>query len=198
MARVLDVGAMGLMVPMVESRQQAQRIADACRYSPVGRRGAAFTVAHDDYTGGDVAGKMTSANENVLLIAQIENHFVFPVAAGKLKPGERLPPARELGERLGINPNTAGKAYQNLKVMRVIVGSSGRGYSVAEDAGAQCREGCYRDVIQRLHESIQEAKAAGISKVVLSKALGVSYESKGGIYEPAPKSVLAVVKRVRK
>ena len=129
---------------------------------------------------------------------QIENHILFAVAAGKLKPGERLATARELSERLGINPNTVGKAYQDLKVMRVIMGSPGRGFFVAEDSGVQCRESCHRDIIERLHWAIQEAKAAGISKAVLSKALGVSYGSKAGIYEPAPKSVLAVAKRVRK
>jgi 2-dehydro-3-deoxyglucarate aldolase/4-hydroxy-2-oxoheptanedioate aldolase len=72
LARVLDIGAMGIMVPMVETEEQAQRIADSCRYPPVGRRGAAFGVAHDDYTGGDVLAKMQQANDNVLLIAQIE------------------------------------------------------------------------------------------------------------------------------
>jgi 2-dehydro-3-deoxyglucarate aldolase/4-hydroxy-2-oxoheptanedioate aldolase len=66
------MGAMGVMVPMVESAEQARRIADSCRYPPVGRRGAAFTVAHDDYTGGDILEKMRTANAEVLLIAQIE------------------------------------------------------------------------------------------------------------------------------
>ncbi len=72
LARVLDVGAMGVMVPMVESAEQARRIVDCCRYPPVGRRGAAFAIAHDDYTGGDIIEKMQSANDEVLLIAQIE------------------------------------------------------------------------------------------------------------------------------
>lgn len=72
MARVLDMGALGVMVPMVETAEQAQRIASSCRYPPVGRRGAAFTVAHDDYTGGDILQKMRGANEQVLLIAQVE------------------------------------------------------------------------------------------------------------------------------
>jgi len=71
-SRPLDVGAMGIMVPMVESEAQARRIADSGRYPPVGRRGAAFGVAHDDYTGGDIIAKMNSANEDVFLIAQIE------------------------------------------------------------------------------------------------------------------------------
>ncbi|MFN8593757.1 MAG: aldolase/citrate lyase family protein [Thermomicrobiales bacterium] len=71
-ARTLDVGAMGLMVPMVESGQQAERIVASSKYPPVGRRGAAFGVAHDDYSGGDIIAKMRSANDEIMLIAQIE------------------------------------------------------------------------------------------------------------------------------
>lgn len=72
MARVLDMGAMGIMLPMVESVEQAQLIVDSCKYPPTGRRGAAFTIAHDDYTGGDVAAKIREANAQTLLVAQIE------------------------------------------------------------------------------------------------------------------------------
>lgn len=71
-ARALDVGAEGLMVPMVETAGQAETIARSARYPPLGRRGAAFGVAHDDYCGGDIVGKIRTANEQTLLIAQIE------------------------------------------------------------------------------------------------------------------------------
>jgi 2-dehydro-3-deoxyglucarate aldolase/4-hydroxy-2-oxoheptanedioate aldolase len=71
-SRPLDVGAMGIMVPMVETASQAQKIVDFAKYPPSGKRGAAFGVAHDDYTGGDIITKMRSANDEVLLIAQIE------------------------------------------------------------------------------------------------------------------------------
>lgn len=71
-ARVLDMGAAGVMVPMVESAAQAATIVASAKYPPVGRRGAAFGVAHDDYAGGDVAEKIRSANDETLLIAQIE------------------------------------------------------------------------------------------------------------------------------
>ncbi|MCA1685057.1 MAG: aldolase, partial [Planctomycetia bacterium] len=71
-ARVLDLGASGVMVPMVETAEQARRIVRAARYPPAGRRGAAFGVAHDDYTGGDLVAKMRSADREVLLVAQIE------------------------------------------------------------------------------------------------------------------------------
>jgi 2-dehydro-3-deoxyglucarate aldolase/4-hydroxy-2-oxoheptanedioate aldolase len=71
-ARVLDVGARGIMVPMVESPEQARLIVQSAKYPPVGRRGAAFGVAHDDYTGGDIVAKINAANDGLLLIAQIE------------------------------------------------------------------------------------------------------------------------------
>ena len=71
-ARLLDVGAMGIMVPMVETAEQAQLLVDSAKYPPVGRRGAAFGVAHDDYQGGDIVQKIQQANERTHVIAQIE------------------------------------------------------------------------------------------------------------------------------
>jgi 2-keto-3-deoxy-L-rhamnonate aldolase RhmA len=72
-APVLDLGALGVMVPMVESVEQAELIVRSVKYPPVGRRGAAFGVAHDDYVAGDVLKKIASANDETLVIAQIES-----------------------------------------------------------------------------------------------------------------------------
>jgi 2-dehydro-3-deoxyglucarate aldolase/4-hydroxy-2-oxoheptanedioate aldolase len=63
---------MGIMVPMVETREQAEFIVSCTRYPPAGRRGAAFGFAHDDYTGGDVRAKMAEADARTLVMAQIE------------------------------------------------------------------------------------------------------------------------------
>ena len=71
-ARALDLGARGVMIPMVESAEQAQSIVQACRYPPVGRRGAAFGFAQCDYLGGDVGDKIRRYHERTLVIAQIE------------------------------------------------------------------------------------------------------------------------------
>lgn len=71
-ARALDIGAMGVMVPMVESRAQAEHLVACTKYPPHGRRGAAFGFAHDDYAGGDIAAKIRIANERTLVIAMIE------------------------------------------------------------------------------------------------------------------------------
>ena len=71
-AHALDAGALGIMVPMVETREQAEFVVSCTRYPPAGRRGAAFGFAHDDYTGGDVAAKIAAADARTLVMAQIE------------------------------------------------------------------------------------------------------------------------------
>jgi len=71
-ARVLDVGALGVMVPMVETAQQARDIVSWSQYPPKGRRGAVLGAAHDDYTGGAVPPKFEQANQRCLLIVQVE------------------------------------------------------------------------------------------------------------------------------
>lgn len=71
-ARALDVGAQEIMVPMVETVEQAREIVVSARYPPRGRRGAAFGFAHDNYEPGDPRLKIDLANERNLVIAQIE------------------------------------------------------------------------------------------------------------------------------
>jgi 2-keto-3-deoxy-L-rhamnonate aldolase RhmA len=71
-ARALDIGALGVMVPMVGTAREAADIVACTRYPPAGRRGAAFGFAHDDYAGGDVAAKIAAIHERTLVIAQIE------------------------------------------------------------------------------------------------------------------------------
>lgn len=71
-ARVLDAGAHGIMVPMVESVAQAQHIVSCSQYPPVGRRGAAFGMAHDDYKAGTPVDKIAAARARTVVIALIE------------------------------------------------------------------------------------------------------------------------------
>ncbi|MFM9966089.1 MAG: HpcH/HpaI aldolase family protein [Planctomycetaceae bacterium] len=71
-ANVLDMGAMGVMVPMCESADQARLLVSSAKYPPIGRRGTAFGIAHDDYRSGSIPDIVRSANDETLLIAQIE------------------------------------------------------------------------------------------------------------------------------
>lgn len=71
-SRVLDMGAMGIMAPMVESAEEARLLVQSAKYPPIGRRGAAFSIAHDDYGTDPIPDIVRSSNDEVLLIAQIE------------------------------------------------------------------------------------------------------------------------------
>jgi 2-dehydro-3-deoxyglucarate aldolase/4-hydroxy-2-oxoheptanedioate aldolase len=69
---LLDLGAQGLMVPHVETGEDAQAIVRGTRYPPDGTRGAAFGVAHDRYRVDDVAATMRAANAESLIVVKIE------------------------------------------------------------------------------------------------------------------------------
>lgn len=72
MARALDAGAEGVMIPRVETREQTLKIIDSMKYPPMGNRGAAFGIAHDDYASTDIATAAAQANEETLVIVQTE------------------------------------------------------------------------------------------------------------------------------
>ncbi|SEC34754.1 DNA-binding transcriptional regulator, MocR family, contains an aminotransferase domain [Streptomyces misionensis] len=52
------------------------------------------------------------------------------VGAGQLRPGQALPPMRELATRLGVNPNTVAAAYRTLRERGVIETAGRRGSRV--------------------------------------------------------------------
>lgn len=71
-ARAMDMGAEGLMLPMVGTGAEAREIVRAMKYYPAGGRGVALQIAHDSYRPGAVADKLTAANRRSTLFCQIE------------------------------------------------------------------------------------------------------------------------------
>ncbi len=71
-SRCLDAGAEGIMVPMTSTREQAEEIVRYAKYTPWGDRGYGSQIGHTDYKPAKAAEFMKEANENTLLIAQIE------------------------------------------------------------------------------------------------------------------------------
>lgn len=71
-SRVLDSGATGVMVPMIESVEQAKTLVKYSKYQPVGERGFSAGCAHTNYSGGKHAEVMEVQNKKVIAIAQIE------------------------------------------------------------------------------------------------------------------------------
>lgn len=73
-ARSLDAGATGLMLPRMETREQAAQLVQFCRYPPLGERGISTFAGHNDFTRiPDVPAFLRRKNEEVMLVAQIES-----------------------------------------------------------------------------------------------------------------------------
>ena len=72
-SRVLDNGAQGIVYPHIDTKEQAERAAAACRYPPVGKRsmgGALQQVGFAPMPVGEVA---RAVNEETLVVAMIES-----------------------------------------------------------------------------------------------------------------------------
>jgi 4-hydroxy-2-oxoheptanedioate aldolase len=81
--RMLDLGALGLVVPMVNSREEAERLAQAAKYPPLGSRSLGGDVRlhyGEDYP--------ERANRETLLLVQIEHVKAVEAAEAMLSlPG---------------------------------------------------------------------------------------------------------------
>lgn len=72
-ARTLDMGALGIMVPNVKTGAQAKAIVDAAKYAPLGDRGVIMGNAHTDFQAVNPVEFMSYANDNTTVICQIES-----------------------------------------------------------------------------------------------------------------------------
>src|SRR5438552_18675641 len=62
---------------------------------------------------------------------QIERRIRMGVADGTLQPGDHLPSVRDLARKLGLSPNTVGRAYADLSREGVIMARAGGGSEIA-------------------------------------------------------------------
>jgi len=76
-ARALDLGAAGIMTPMVNSSEEAIKIVKSSKYPPEGIRGAGFGFAHDNYNNQNPLAYIQKANNELINIIQIETKLAL-------------------------------------------------------------------------------------------------------------------------
>ena len=88
------------------------------------------------------------------LFEQVAGEIRRAIADGEAKPGERLPPAKDLAAVLGVNTNTVLRALRMLRDEGLLEFRRGRGISVAgtPERGA---------VVQRAKELVEFARSQG-------------------------------------
>lgn len=65
---------------------------------------------------------------------QVRRQLAELIAAGGMRPGERLPPVRQLAGDLGLAVGTVARAFRELEVAGLVVTRRGGGTRVAPDA----------------------------------------------------------------
>ncbi len=76
-ARALDLGASGIMVPMVNTPDDALKVVQSSKYPPQGKRGAGFGFAHDNYNNQNPLSYIEKANNSLINIIQIETKIAL-------------------------------------------------------------------------------------------------------------------------
>lgn len=70
--QVLDLGAQTVLVPMIDTAEQAAAVVQACRYAPEGRRGVGAALARaSDF--GRRSAYLSNANDEVCILVQAES-----------------------------------------------------------------------------------------------------------------------------
>jgi DNA-binding transcriptional regulator YhcF (GntR family) len=92
-------------------------------------------------------------DSDVPISTQIYWQLAYQIDSGRLLPGARLPPVRELGAALRVNPNTIRAVYRRLSDAGYITSRHGAGTHVAERPpqrrGAEALAGIVAEMMRR-------------------------------------------------
>jgi GntR family transcriptional regulator len=94
-------------------------------------------------------------SDPALLHDQVAADIRRAIAQGEAKPGEKLPPARDLAAVLGVNTNTVLRALRALRDEGILELQRGRGIRVAGGAVQKSL------VLARAHELVRVARLEG-------------------------------------
>jgi GntR family transcriptional regulator len=112
----------------------------------------------DDREPGLVSGTTGGAldverDSDVPISTQIYWQLAYQIDSGRLLPGSRLPPVRELGAALRVNPNTIRAVYRRLSDAGYVTSRHGAGTHVAERPpqrrGAEALAGIVAEMLRR-------------------------------------------------
>ena len=71
-SRILDAGAQGIVVPHVDTVEEAERAVAYCKYPPIGHRSAMGALPHFGYRSVPVGEATAAANQETLVVVMVE------------------------------------------------------------------------------------------------------------------------------
>jgi len=103
-----------------------------------------------------------TSSDGVPIYLQIVNQIKYLVAAGRLTPGEELPPIRALAEQLIINPNTVARAYRELEAAGIVEKRRTAGTYVSDQGSPLARRERMKILSERVDTLLAEAQQMNI------------------------------------
>lgn len=106
----------------------------------------------------------------VSLFDQLAGTIRASIMAGRARPGERLPAARDLAASLDINVHTVLRAYQELRDEGLIELRRGRGAIVADDPRN------YGELTAAIDAVVAQARAHDVPPAALAALVREAYQ----------------------
>jgi GntR family transcriptional regulator len=100
-------------------------------------------------------GLLVDPSDPTLLHEQVAAELRRAIAEGEAGPGERLPPARDLAQVLGVNANTVLRALRQLRTEGLVEFRRGHGITVTGEAPQRSA------VLTRARELVRFARLQG-------------------------------------
>ena len=144
---VLDAGAYGVIVPLVNNGEEAAKAGMSCRYPPVGFRSIGPNRA-TLYAGSDY---LAQANEEIICLVMVENINTIPNLEEMAKApgidGFYIGPA-DLAISMGVDPRTTDRAKSTRRLLKrcwTWLGRTGSLQGRIAEAPRRPRSGSSRD-----------------------------------------------------
>jgi GntR family transcriptional regulator len=120
-------------------------------------------------------------SSGVPLYLQLMDQVKHAIDTGALKPGDRLPPIRNLAEDLVMNPNTVVRAYRELEHEGIVELKHGSGAFIAEAVVG--RAPLMRKAQTIVQAALEKLQALGLNadeiRRLWESALAVAHEKTG-------------------
>jgi len=121
-----------------------------------------------------------SPRDGAPIYRQIIDQVKHLVAAGRLKPGDEMPPIRGLAQQLLINPNTVARAYRELEAQGMLQSRQGSGTVVADGGSPLARGERVRLLTAQVDRLLAEAGHLGFDLETVVELVRKRHPKRGG------------------
>lgn len=120
--------------------------------------------------------------DNKPIFKQVSDFCRRQILSGNWSPGEFIVSTKEMAVRLGVNPRTVMKAYDELAMAKVIINKRGQGYVVASN-GPELLHMLLTAEFENeiIPELLKNMEMCGLSPVQVCKMLQSKLENGTGI-----------------